>query len=62
MEKLKTLKDLDFPAMTGKTEARLVSTQLLRQEAIRWDKNLANDEFKFMVWRRFFNITEEDLE
>jgi len=66
MKELKTLKDLETQdyCSDGKTlqGTGLIDMYYLKQEAIKWDKKLADDDFRKAVWRTFFNITEEDLE
>ena len=82
MTKPKTLKDLEILEFKfgfrsgGKTGATLVSGYLLKQEAIKWVKELENiikyrgeyfkdraeSERRVIVFiKQFFNLTEEDL-
>jgi hypothetical protein len=58
MTDLKTLKDLaSYNEYLGGT---FICSEELKAEAVNWYKNLNNiDEGD---WRKFFNITEEDLE
>ena len=73
---LKTLKDLELYGDVDKTKYENVSSVELRQEAIKWIKygfkqiyELEGDEKNILCvkggidsFKRFFNITEEDLE
>jgi len=70
MTKLKTLKDLEekYPLVLGTGMA----TKFLRQEAIKWAKDIQEDMDNATYWdavsyrkqewiKHFFNLTEEDL-
>jgi len=68
MENLKTINELSKPENIG-----YISTSKLKQEAIKWLKELLNKHPKLrsyqydlqysITWiKRFFNITDEDLQ
>tara|TARA_Y100000310_G_C20651078_1_gene799500 strand:+ start:1677 stop:1904 length:228 start_codon:yes stop_codon:yes gene_type:complete len=68
---LKTLEDIEHSRVStgrsvGKTGAKDVSCMLLRQEAIKWVKKNSHKDWCIDCheWsmRKFFNITEEELE
>ena len=59
MKKLKTLKELEAENI-NKTGEFGVSSYELKQEAIKWIKNF-DVSIGWEDWKKFFNITEEDL-
>jgi len=64
MSKLKTLKDLEHIEDLKHQDSKLVYSWKLRQEAIKWHKQLGNNSRDNSVkWflEHFFNLTEEDL-
>ena len=69
MTELKTLKDLRFFQGSGRGDYDYADREELKTEAIKWVKSFeANKEIdknylNGAIWefRRFFNLTEEDL-
>ncbi len=61
--KLKTLKDLAFELNIEENTYNLVGQEVLKQEAIKWVKDLDDKELLFTkkVFMKFFNINEDDL-
>ena len=65
MTKLKTLKDLKKMRIVGhpdicKTSGDLIESEEIKQEAIKWVKEMVDGVKRDWVMH-FFNITEEDL-
>ena len=52
--KLKTLKDIYGNKANGQ-----ISLKELKAEAVKWIKRMSN--YEALAWKKFFNITEEDL-
>ena len=69
MTELKTLEDIEFDDLYVRSKwgrADLVISSELRQEAIKWIKNLEesyfDEDLHIINWiKTFFNITEEEL-
>ena len=58
MEKLKTLKDIVIIGPDGVEDSDYVKG-LLKAEAVKWIKRMSN--YEALAWKKFFNITKEDL-
>ena len=56
MKELKTLKDLEEGKYSFKGLVRL---DHLKAEAVKWVKRMNN--YEALAWKKFFNLTEEDL-
>lgn len=66
MEKLKTLKDIEFEGLWNNNFPRMHAWKTrdkLKKEAIKWIKNekWSNKLAVVVAFQEFFNITEEDL-
>jgi len=60
--KLKTLKDLRRPSSNYYyPNNSFVTKQQLKAEAVKWVKNMRELPDARYMFRKFFNITEEDL-
>ena len=57
--KLKTLKDLDVEE--DRDYRSLIDVDELKAEAVKWVKNMRELPDARYMFRKFFNITEEDL-
>jgi len=58
MKELKTLKDLMKPAHC-RNYAMLIKAGEIKAEAVKWVKRMNN--YEALAWKKFFNLTEEDL-
>ena len=56
MKELKTLKDLEEGKYSFKGLVRL---DHLKAEAVKWVKRMNN--YEALAWKKFFNLTEDDL-
>jgi len=68
MVELKTLKDMNHKKIfveediiNGKSQNQdvFISMNLLKAEAVKWIKRMSN--YEALAWKKFFNITEEEL-
>jgi len=59
MTKLKTLKDIYVVYSGMHEDVACVRLDELKAEAVKWIKRMSN--YEALAWKKFFNITEEDL-